>query len=114
MQNKRRSIILGVAFFATLATSTATQAAAGPPMEMHVAPATAAAPPSPSPYQEGYSKGISEGYREGQAQALKHCEDTVGWPQWPSGAYGVGYSDGYMLGWGRGIEDGKAKYCRPS
>jgi hypothetical protein len=116
MRHTRRSIILGTALFATVALWPGTQALAVPSSATYVAPAVIAADPSPdpTPYQQGYDKGLSEGQREGNARALSSCADTSSWPQWPDGAYGVGYADGYQLGWGRGLSDGMAKYCRPA
>jgi hypothetical protein len=69
----------------------------------------------PSPYQEGYAKGVSDGYADGDSNALKLCaDDGKPWPEVPEGAYGVGYLEGYQLGYNRGLSDGTAKYCRPS
>lgn len=120
MRHTRQSIILGTAFFATVAIWPGTQTSAASSSAAYVAPAVTATgptpyqPPGPTPYQEGYNKGLSQGQREGDAQARSHCADTASWPQWPEGAYGVGYADGYQLGWNRGLNDGMARYCKPA
>jgi flagellar biosynthesis/type III secretory pathway protein FliH len=120
MRHNRQSIILGTAFFATIALWPGTQASAVPSSATYAAPAAIAAdptlykPPDRSPYQEGYEKGLSSGEREGSAQARSHCADTTSWPKWPEGAYGVGYAAGYQLGWNKGLHDGMVKHCRPA
>jgi hypothetical protein len=114
MRHFAHSFILGTVFFTTASFSPAgAQTSAIPIWETRVAPAAVAAD-EPSPYQEGHAKGLSEGYQEGDAQAEKECADRPSWPSWPAGAYGVGYSEGYMLGWSRGLSDGMAKHCRPA
>lgn len=120
MRHTPQSIILGTAFFATVALWPGTQVSAVSSAVTYAAPAVIAAdqtpyqPPDPTPYQEGYNKGLSEGQQEGDAQALNRCADTASWPQWPEGAYGSGYADDYQVGWGRGLSDGMARYCRPA
>ncbi len=113
MRRTTQSIIVGSALFAAVALPVGAPAAVGPTSEAQIAWAISP-PDDSSPYQKGYAKGLSEGYQEGETRAREHCADIPSWPNWPPGAYGVGYADGYMLGWSRGLEDGRAKYCRPA
>ena len=116
MARRTRSIILGAALVAgTALCPIAAHSSAGPIAETGAAPAVMEPPDDGrSWYQKGHATGLSEGYQEGEVRAREHCSDVMGWPNWPPDAYGVGYADGYMLGWGRGLEDGMAKYCRPA
>ncbi|TMR88802.1 hypothetical protein [Nonomuraea basaltis] len=116
MRYPSRTTILGTAFFATVALWPVEAQASASPVSVMRTTSTAIAPPDDdrAPYQKGYATGLSEGYQEGEARAREHCEDIPAWPNWPPGAYGKGYADGYMLGWQRGLDDGMAKYCRPS
>jgi hypothetical protein len=116
MPYSTRSILLGTALIgATTLWPIEAQASASPISEMRIAPAAIDPPDDDrSWYQKGHATGLSEGYQEGEARAREHCSDIANWPNWPPDAYGIGYADGYMLGWERGLHDGMAKYCRPS
>ncbi|MEV0308235.1 hypothetical protein [Nonomuraea fuscirosea] len=115
MRHSTQSIILGTAFFATVALPFGAQVSAVPNSEAHVLAATSPVY-EPSPYQRGYDKGLSDGYARGTARSMNHCERDylAAWPEVGEGAYKIGYREGFEVGFVRGFDDGHAKYCRPA
>ncbi|MEV0231613.1 hypothetical protein [Nonomuraea sp. NPDC050786] len=113
MQAKRNSIILGTAFLATVALSPA-GAQASP--SSHTRSIVTAGLADPTPYQKGYDSGSSNGYARGLERARAYCarDPWLPWPEVGADAYKLGYSEGFQLAYGRGFDDGAAKYCRPA
>jgi flagellar biosynthesis/type III secretory pathway protein FliH len=113
MRHFVQSTVLSTAFFVAVGLPVGTQAAASPVSETVTVGATSLG--QPSPYQEGFERGLKEGYARGMARALNHCRRDYGlpWPEVGQGAYKIGYSDGFKRGYRRGFDDGIEKYCRP-
>ncbi|WP_433444653.1 hypothetical protein [Nonomuraea sp. CA-141351] len=115
MQIKRNSIILGAALYAAFALWPAgAQASPVPTSDAQATVTTAAS--DPTPYQKGYDRGRTEGYSQGESRALNYCVQEPFGPTVTASedAYGVGYKEAFQLSYGRGFEDGFAKYCRPA
>ena len=115
MHTKRHAIVSGAAFAATVALGPA-GAQASPTANTGTQASVTEDPPDGTPFQKGYDRGRSEGYSRGEARALAYCarDPFLPWPTVSQDAYGVGYDEAFQLSYGRGFEDGAAKYCRPA